>query len=165
MPSPLRTCWAWGGTQCPTAPSFSSQDPQTPDSWCKPLPFLKKELFLLLIYCFWHSGKPSSSYSSHSSHGVSGGERLACPDAREAWPPYRGHCPRALFPWDGQTQKALTTPPHMGRRGPLSPCLLSRHWARCSPGLVCENASPLPRAVPTTALALARGAAAGGWTQ
>lgn len=54
--------------------------------------------------------------------------------------------------------------PH-GEEGPLSPCLLFLHWARCSPGLTCENANPLPRSVPTTAPALARGAAAEGWTQ
>lgn len=144
MPSPLTTGWAWGGTQCPTAPVFSSHDPQTPKSWCKPLPFFKKDLFLLLIYCFWHSGKPSSSHSSHPRHGASGGERLACPGAREAWPPYRGHFPRALSPWVGHI-----TP--LGEEGALSPCPLCLRWARCSPGLTCEHASPLPRTVPTTA--------------
>lgn len=92
MPSPLTTCWARGGTHGPTA-SASSQNPQTPHSWCKPLPFLKKDLFLLLIYCFWHLGKPSSSHSSHSRHGVLGGERLPCPGPREARSLYRGHTP------------------------------------------------------------------------
>lgn len=36
----------------------SHQIPLNPNSWCKPLPFYKK--ISLLIYCFWHLGKPCS---------------------------------------------------------------------------------------------------------
>lgn len=100
-----------------------------------------------IIYCFWHLGKPSSSYPSRSRHWVSGGGRLPCPGpsralSRAVWPLFRGHY-----------------------LGSLSPCLSS------SAGPSAASASSVGMGVPAlhcphrSSLALARISAEEGWAQ
>lgn len=63
VPSPLPPA---GPGMAPTAPQILPfTRSQIPNSWCKPLPFLKEKKIILYCYLlFWHLGKPFSSYSS-----------------------------------------------------------------------------------------------------
>lgn len=96
------------------------QNTQIPNSWCKPLPFFKKRIsFCIVIYCFWHLGKPFSSYSSLQTWGFRRSKN-ALPGSQRGVAPSQRTLPQGLSLWDRQTHKALTTSLSVGRRGSLS---------------------------------------------
>lgn len=155
MPSPLTTCWACCGTHCPTA-SASSQNPQTPHSWCRPLPFFKKRSFLTVNLLFLAPGQALQFPLLSLQTWGFGRRETALPRPQRGVVPLQGTYPRTLSLWDGQTQKALTTHPTWGGEGPCHLAL--------SPS-TGPFAVPCPTLPPPQLLALARTAAEEGWTQ
>lgn len=119
----------------------------------------------MLIYCFWHLGKPFSSHSSPLQTWGFRRRETALPWSQRSVALLKRMLPQGTFSLGWTDPESLDHITPHGGRGSLSPYPLFLHWALCSPSLICENESPLPRPVLIQFLALARTAVEEGWAQ
>lgn len=147
-PGSLTSHWAW---RCGSHSSCLLLTIHRSQTHGANLYLFLKDLFLLLIYCFWHLGKPLPIHIPLAPDTGFRGGRPHCPSPTQAlsgelWPLLRGHYPGTFSLGWTDLPSFDHVIQHREERGPCH-LPLSLRWALCSPGLICGNRSSCPAAV------------------